>query len=268
MSGETSPRRREPGLRTVLGAVAALLAATACFVGCAKEVSALGSGHSTPAAVLIGAAAAFAVGAVVLVRVAIRLEHRFRTAGPAARAAGSGRAAPSAVRRASVRHPRNSPVTRIAGIVIIIGAGVTLTAVAFQLHSQAALSSYTQQHGLARDATVEAVRPVNHGTSHDAWTTYDYDVALTVAAGPASRTVAHDPTRDFQRFSQGAKISVLVDQRQPGYAELPGIPVESSWWFAVPLTLTVIFLAPAVLITVEEIRHRRRRSAGMLPSPA
>jgi hypothetical protein len=31
------------------------------------------------------------------------------------------------------------------------------------------------------------------------------------------------------------------------------------------LTLTVIFLAPAVLITVEEIRHRRRRSAGTPP---
>ena len=204
----------------------------------------------------------------MLVRVAIRLEHRFRAAGPAARVAGSGRAAPSAVHLASVRHPRNSPVTRIAGIVIIIGAGVTLTAVAFQLHSQAALSSYTQRHGLARSATVEAVRPVNHGTSHDAWTTYDYDVALTAAAGPASRTVAHDPARDFQRFSPGDKISVLVDPRQPGYAELPGIPVESSWWFAVPLTLTVIFLAPAVLITVEEIRHRRRRSAGTLPPPA
>src|SRR5450755_3378633 len=105
MSGETSPPRREPGLRTVLGAIAALLAATACFVGCAAEVSALGSGHSTPAAVLVGAAAAFAVGAVVLVRVAIRLEHRFRSAGPAARPAGSAaRPASSAVRRASVRH--------------------------------------------------------------------------------------------------------------------------------------------------------------------
>jgi hypothetical protein len=282
MSGETSPQRREPGPWTVLGAVAALLAATACFVGCATEVSALGSGHSTPAAVLIGAAAAFAVGAVVLVRVAIRLEHRLRAAGPAARTAGpaartagsggraarsGGQAAPSAVRRAPGRHPRNSPVTRIAGIVIIVGAGVTLTAVAFQLHSQAALSSYTQRHGLARSATVEAVRPVNHGTSHDSWTTYDYDVALAVPAGPASRTVAHDPARDFQRFSQGAKISVLVDPRQPGYAELPGIPVESFWWFAVPLTLTVIFLVPAVLITVEEIRHRRRRSAMTPPPP-
>ena len=268
VGGQASPQRREPGPGTVLGAVAALLAATACFVGCATEVSALGNGHTTPAAVLIGAAAAFAAGAVVLVRVAIRLEHRFRSAGPAAREAGSGsRAAPSAVRRASARHPRNSPVTRIAGIVIIIGAGVLLTVIAFQLHSQAALSAYTQQHGLARHATVEGVHPVSHDTSHDSWTTYDYDVALAVPAGPASRTVAHDPTRDFQRFSQGDKISVLVDPRQPGYAELPGIPVESSWWFIVPSALAAIFLLPTVLIAIEEIRHRRPRSAGTLPAP-
>jgi hypothetical protein len=275
VGGQASPQRREPGPGTVLGAVAALLAATACFVGCATEVSALGSGHATPAAVLIGAAAAFAAGAVVLVRVAIRLEHRFRSAGPPARTAGSGaraagsgsRAAPSAVRRASARHPRHSPVTRIAGIVIIIGAGVLLTVIAFQLHSQAALSSYTQQHGLARHAIVEDVHPVNHGTSHDTWTTYDYDVTLAVPAGPAARTVAHDPTRDFQRFSQGDRISVLVDPRQPGYAELPGIPVESSWWFTIPSALAAIFLLPVVLITIEEIRHRRRRSAGALPAP-
>jgi hypothetical protein len=267
MGRQISPQRREPGLRTILGAVAALLAATACFVGCATEVSALGSGHTTPAAVLIAVAAAFAAGAVVLVRVAIRLEHRFRSAGPAARAAGSGgRVAVPAARRASGRHPRNSPVTRIVGIVIIIGAVVTLAAVAFQLHAQAALSSYTQQHGLARRATVEGVHPVSHDTSHDSWTTYDYDVALAVPAGPASRTIAHDPTRDFQRFSQGDKISVLVDPRQPGYAELPGKPVESSWWFTVPLTLAAVFLAPVALIAIEEVRHRRRRPADTLPA--
>ena len=158
-------------------------------------------------------------------------------------------------------------MTRIAGIVIIIGAGVLLTVLAFQLHSRAALSAYTQQHGLTRHATVEAVHPVSHGTSHDSWTTYDYDVALAVPAGPASRTVAHDPARDFQRFSQGDKIGVLVDPRQPGYAELPGIPVESSWWFIVPSALAAIFLAPVALIAIEEIRHRRRRSAGTLPAP-
>jgi hypothetical protein len=256
MSRETSPQRREPGLRTVLGSVAALLAATGCFVGCLTEVSALGSEHDAPAAVLIAAAAGFAVAAVVLIRVAIRLEHRFNSAQPAAQAT------PAAARRTPVRRPRNGPASRIAGIAIVIGAIVGVTTLAVHLHSQAVLSSYTQHHGLMRRATVEAVHPVSHDTSHDAWTTYDYDVALAAPAGPATRTVAHDPSRDFRRFDQGDTISVLIDPRQPDYAELPGIPVESSSWFIVPLTLAVIFLATTVLITTEEIRHRRLRSAG------
>ena len=256
MIRETSPGRRGPGPGTVLGAVAAMPAATFCFVGCAAEVSALGREHEAPAAALTAAAAGFAVAAVVLIRVAIRLEHRFRSAQPAARAPAS------AARRAPVRSPRNSPASRIAGVVIIVGAVAALTALAVSLHSQADLSSYTQHHGLERAATVEAVHPVSHDTSHDSWTTYDYDVALAVPAGTVTRTVAHDPTRDFQRFDPGDTISVLVDPRQPDYAELPGIPVQDSWWFIGPLTLTVVFLGLAVLITAEEVRHRRLRPAA------
>jgi hypothetical protein len=254
MSQQTSPRQRGPGAGTVLGAVAALLAATFCFVGCLTAISALGSEHEAPTAALIAAAAVFAVAAVVLLRVAIRLEHRFRPAQPAARAT------PAAAPRTPARRPRNSPASRIAGIVIVIGAAAVLTTITVSLHSQAARSSYTQHHGLARKATIEAVQPVSHSTSHDSWTTYDYDLALAVSAGAATRTVAHDPTRDFRRYDQGDTISVLVDPRQLGYAELPGIPVESSSWFIGPLVLAVIFIGLLVLITAEEIRHRRLRS--------
>jgi hypothetical protein len=230
-----------------------MLAATFCFVGCVVEISALGREHEAPAAALVAAAAGFAAAAVVLIRVAIRLEHRFRSAQPGIRAPAS------AARRASGRHPRNGPASRIAGTVIIVGAIAALTALAVSLHSQAALSSYTQRHGLARGARVDAVHPVSHDTSHDSWTTYDYDVALAVPAAGRTRAVAHDPTRDFQRFDPGDTIRVLVDPRQPGYAELPGIPVGSSRWFIGPLTLAVIFLGLVAFITAEEIRHRRLR---------
>jgi hypothetical protein len=59
---------------------------------------------------------------------------------------------------------------------------------------------------------------------------------------------------------------VLVDPRLPGYAELPGIPVESSWFIA-PLGLSVVFLLPVVLISAEEIRHRQLRSAAARGRP-
>ena len=274
MSRKLPAGQRPPGAGTALGAVAALLGATACFVGCATEVSALGREHQTPAAVLIVVAAAFAAGAVVLVRVAIRLEHRFRSGGAAAPAGGphAARGVPSAG-PAPARRGRpawrvhDSPVTRIVGVVLIAGVVAGLTALTFQLHGQAAQSSYTQHRGLARRATVEAVHQVSHATSTQAWTTYDYDVALARPAGRVTRTVAHDPTQDFQRFDRGDVISVLVDPRQPAYAELPGIPVESPSWFTGPLVLAVIFLALAALIIAEEIRHRRARSAAAGPPP-
>ncbi len=255
MSRKSGPRRRPPGPATVLGAIAALLAATGCFVGCVAEISALGREHQAPAAARIAASAGFAIAAVVLMRVAIRLEHRFRSAPVPARAAAL------AARRTSVRHPANGPAARIAGVVIITGAFAFLALITFSLRSQAAQSSYTQHHGLARNATIQAVRLVNHATSTQAWTTYDYDVALAVPVGAVTQAVAHDPTQDFQRFDRGNTISVLVDPRQPDYAELPGIPVESSSWFAGPLVLAVIFAGLAVLIVSEEIRHRRLRSA-------
>jgi hypothetical protein len=277
MSRKLPAGQRPPGPGTALGAVAALLGATACFVGCATEVSALGREHQTSAAVLIVVAAAFAAGAVVLVRVAIRLEHRFRSGGAAAPAGGphAARGAPAAGRTPARRGPagrpawrvHDSPVTRIVGVVLIAGVVAGLTALTLQLHGQAAQSSYTQRHGLARRATVEAVHQVSHATSTQAWTTYDYDVALARPAGRVTRTVAHDPTQDFQRFDRGDVISVLVDPRQPAYAELPGIPVESPSWFAGPLVLAVIFLALAALIIAEEIRHRRGRSAAAGPTP-
>ena len=257
MSRKLPAGQRPPGAGTALGAVAALLGATACFVGCATEVSALGREHQTPAAVLIVVAAAFAAGAVVLVRVAIRLEHRFR----------SGGAAAPARRGRPAWRVHDSPVTRIVGVVLIAGVVAGLTALTLQLHGQAAQSSYTQHRGLARRATVEAVHQVSHATSTQAWTTYDYDVALARPAGRVTRTVAHDPTQDFQRFDRGDVISVLVDPRQPAYAELPGIPVESPTWFTGPLVLAVIFLALAALIIAEEIRHRRARSAAAGPPP-
>jgi hypothetical protein len=96
MSRKLPAGQRPPGAGTALGAVAALLGAAACFVGCATEVSALGREHQTSSAVLIVVAAAFAAGAVVLVRVAIRLEHRFRSGGAAAPAGGPHAARPTA----------------------------------------------------------------------------------------------------------------------------------------------------------------------------
>jgi hypothetical protein len=242
--------------------VAAILAATVCFVLSIAQISALGREHSAPVAALIGLAALFAIAAALLVWVAIRLEHRFRSSFVPARATTP------APHPATVRHPRNGPASRIISAVIVVGAVVLLALLTLNLHSQASRSQDTQAHGLSRHARVVSVRTINNDTRYDSWITYDYVVALTVPAGTVRTTVVHDPTRDFQEFDPGDSITVLVDPHQLSYAELPGLPVESRWWFVGPLTLGLIFLGLAALLITEEIKHRRLRAAQPRESSA
>jgi len=256
MAKGSSPQRGDAGLGSVFGFVAAILGALVCFVGCAAEVSALGRPHKAPPTVLAAVAIGFGVGAVVLVRVAIRLEHRFRSGQPAARAAAP------VVEPTAVRHPRNAPVSRIIATVVIVGVIAFITALSFSLHSRAARSSYIQHHGLARKGTVVSVNSVSHDTRYDSWTTYDYDVTLAAPAGAATHTVAHDPTKDSQQFNRGDPINVLVDPKRMNYAELPGMPVQSSAWFVGPLIMGVLFAGLAVIITTEQVKHRRLRRAA------
>jgi len=256
MAEGSSPQRGDAGMGSVFGFVAAILGALVCFVGCAAAVSALGRPHQAPTAALAAVAIGFGVGAVVLVRVAIRLEHRFRSGPPAARAAAP------VVEPTAARHPRNAPVSRIVAILAIVGVIAFIIALSFSLHSRAARSSYTQHHGLARKGTVASVNSVSHDTRYDSWTTYDYDVTLAAPAGAATHTVAHDPTKDSQQFNQGDPINVLVNPKQLNYAELPGMPVQSSAWFVGPLILSVIFVGLGALITTEQIKHRRLRRAA------
>jgi hypothetical protein len=259
VADDSSPQSGAAGTGNVFGFIGALLGALVCFIGCAAEAAALGRPHKAPTAVLAAVAIGFGVGSVVLVRVAIHLEHRARSTQPAARAA-----APVTVSRVA-RHPKNGPVSRIVATLAIIGVIAFIVVVSLNLHSQASRSSYTQHHGLARTATVAEVKKVNHYSRYDSWTTDDYDVSLAVPAAAATSTVVHDPTRDFQEFDQGASIQILVDGRQLNYAELPGEPVQSSRWFAGPLVLGVIFGGFGAVIIVEDIKHRRLKRAAALP---
>jgi hypothetical protein len=112
-------------------------------------------------------------------------------------------------------------------------------------------------------ATIASVHKKEHAMKTSSWVTYDYDVTLSQPAGGAAQTVVHDPTKDFQQFQQGGVINVLVDPKQTDYAELPGLRVESKRWYGGPLILGVVFVGLAVLLTYQEIKHRRlKRAAG------
>jgi hypothetical protein len=255
MAGQSSAPRRTGGSGNVLGFMGAIVGALICFIGAAAEASALGRPHKLSTAVLAVIAIAFAVGSIVLVWLAIHLEHGFRTA------ATSARPAATVVAPTAVKHPKNGPVSRIILTVASVAVIAFVVWLSFSLHSDASRSSYTQHHGLVRTGTIASVHRVDHDTRYSSWESYDYDLTLAVPADGATRTVAHDPTKDFQQFEQGSPIKVLVDPKQLDYAELPGQRVQTSRWYAGPILLGVIFVGLAALLLTEEIKHRRLRRA-------
>lgn len=73
-----------------------------------------------------------------------------------------------------------------------------------------------------------------------------------------TRTLAHDPARDSQRFFAGDQVRVVVDPGQPGYAEFPGLPVANpAWYLLAVVVLAVLILAGAGIAW----GGRRRRRA-------
>jgi hypothetical protein len=252
---------KSSGLGLVFGAIGAMLGATACFVGCVAVLAALGREHSAPTALLLLVAVGFAAGAILLMRLAMRLEHRFMSSTPPV--ARARRATPT-----PARTPQQARVTRIVGTVLAVGAVAGLGALTVSLYSAAQLSSYTQHHGLSRQGVVTRVYTRDHYTRYDSWTTYDYDVALAVPAAGRTSTRLHDPSRDTQNFDVKDAVTVLVDPKQPGYAEVPGRELQSRWWFLGPLFFALLFLGLATLLVYEEIKHRRHvRTARATGAP-
>lgn len=248
MSDQPASTRRSSSA-TVLLFVGALLASLVCFIGAAAELSALGREHQAPTAVLVTACIAFAAGSIVLLRVAIHAEHRARLLSP--RPAVTPQ--PVAVRRPV----KNSPIARLIGIVFLAGFVVLLVVITLSMHRDAARSSETQHHGVVRSATIDAVHSEAHATRYDSWTTYDYDVTLAVPVDGRTTTDLHDPSKDFQRFDTGETTSVLVDPKDPGYAELQGHAVQTLTWIAMPITVAACFLVVAIAVGFEERKHRR-----------
>src|ERR1700753_841140 len=96
--------------RAVGGFAAAVLGTTVCVVGVALSVTALARGHHISAVLLALLAAVFTVGAVVLIRLAIHLEHGLRK--PQRLMTLYDLAPAPAGSAAAARRPKNGPGTR------------------------------------------------------------------------------------------------------------------------------------------------------------
>lgn len=243
------------GTGSVLALGGALVGFLVCFVGAATAAADLGRPHDAPTWLLTTIAGALVVGAAVLVRVAVHVEHQLRST------PGSG-APPPAPRRP----PKDGPVARAIAVLAAIGAVVLVVVATVQGHAGASRSAATQDHGLRRTGTISDVRPVHHATKYDSWTTYDYTVLLERPGDQRASTTLHDPARDVQAYSEGQPVQVLVDPEDRGYAELPGERVQGSTWFVGPLVLGACVAGLGTLLVVEQVRHHRHRRATATPT--
>jgi hypothetical protein len=121
--------------------------------------------------------------------------------------------------------------------------------------SQDERSAYTQAHGARREATVDSVS-VATSAEHRYPQPGDFrsEVSVTLdqpVAGQATTTV-HVPG-DFSQ-AIASQFTVLVDPRDPGYAEEPGRGYPSShkwiWWAFGAAVLGLIGLGCAVRAVV------------------
>jgi len=268
--------------------VAVVLAVAFGLLGIGFVINAAGAQHHHGAS--RGGQAVLAVVSLALMilcsRWALSVEHRLRRGQPVAQAFEAKHVTPAPAeakpvtpaRKARVARPgargrrRYGPVGTSVILGIFVAGAVGFLVGAISSHSQAVRSSYVQHHGTSANAIVDSVVNTEHCSKNGC----NYTAAILVTLSPpvdgARTTVVHYP--DFSDLFTGEQVTVLVDPKQPGYAELPGATFESSWVWIVLLVFSLFFAALAIPIGLALRRllvHRREhrlQTAAALPTAA
>lgn len=159
-------------------------------------------------------------------------------------------------------------VAVLVGVPLLVG--IIFLIVSFALRSSAALSSYVQDHGVRRTAVIQSVNNIEHTSTHsvgtgaskhqETTTSYTAEVLVRLAApvGGRTQTTVHVP--DYENAGQGETLTVLVNPKDPGYAELPGAPSTSPILPMIFLIVGSVLLVIAVVAGVLAVRALRRGS--------
>jgi hypothetical protein len=142
----------------------------------------------------------------------------------------------------------------------VIAVGCVGAAVAVYL--EGARSSYVQHHGARVAAIVGSVANTQHCGRGGCYYTAAISVLMSREIKGRITTVVHYP--GFSGLSAGELVTVLVDPRQPSYAELPGATFAGKWTWLFPAVAAVVFGWLTVLQGRELRRvlaHRRESRA-------
>lgn len=214
---------------------------------------------------------------IVCTRWVLHVEHRLRRHQPVAQAyearymrpsavaTATASASPSARARASVRGRSGrgyGPVgTTVVLLLLIAGMGGGIAGTVVQ-RSEGERSTFVQNSGVRSTATVDNV--ANNEACGRYGCTYSaaIDVTLARPVGGARTTVVHYP--NTSDLSDGETVAVLVDPKQPSYAELPGAPFQNNWTWIILAGLALVFLGLVILDARHLLRllaHRRDHRA-------
>ena len=167
--------------------------------------------------------------------------------------------------RPKSQHPDHRVLSMFlaAGLVIV---AVVFLAVSLGAGEDAAVSAYTQAHGVRENAVVDsdsmtcADYDLYHSCSQRANLYAQLDVTLRRPVG-GQATSSVDLNQD-PRLPKGDVITVLVDPQNPSYAELPGkpfnTPADSEAGYVVSAALFVVAMG---IVFVPLLRKRRQRQA-------
>jgi hypothetical protein len=265
----------EPRGRYVVGFVIAVivgiifaLAALGGVIGAASTSSYRAHNHTT-----FGGDIALAVisGVIVIVCILVgaHFEHRLRRHNPAAQSWGVNAGAMSGS-MPRIGRKRYSPLTASIYFVVLTAMPIGLAIGAVFVHADADRSALVQHHGIARTGTVLRLDNHYHSSRGGGYYTADVYMSFIPPIDGRTQTVAHYPGRVDD--PAGIRLQILVDPKDPGYAEFPGSPsTRSSAWillivFAVALACVDVFVGRAF---VRLWRHRRAFSnAGLSEGPS
>lgn len=179
---------------------------------------------------------------------------------------------PPASRRAATtprarRRKRYGPGTMTFYTLLFAGLFIACLVATFSTIADANRSNYVQQHGVHLSGTVTDVNEIKSCGRYSCSYTAEVTVQLAEPYHGTSTTVVHYP--DFSNLVDGQVVHVLVDPKQPGYAELPGSPdTKSSQWIGL-IFGCLLFGALAVFSALElwKLLKRRREHRDALGSP-
>ena len=219
-------------------------------------------------------AAAISFGLVVLsTRWAIRVEHRLRRHQPVAEAFAIAAAAQWRESRSSrlSRRPRRhyGPVATGVALALFAGATIAFAVGSVSSHSQGVRSAFVQHHGTRASAIVESVDNTQHCSRSSCYYTAAILVTLSPPVNGVRTTVVH--YAGFSELVAGETVIVLVDPKQPGYAEFPGSRFVTSWEWIIFAGGAVFFACLAVFearVLRKLLAHRRDHASKIASAVA